>query len=308
MAVKYIAAVWEIPGLSSIERLIALCIADQVSNDGATTWCTVRMLSKRCSCTERTVFTVLRTLEDKQILARETREGTNGGRKVTKITFNCNVVNQLAKSYMNIDQGGDDPISSIPDPISGGGDDPISSIPDPISVTTDPRSGGDDPISVSPTPPNIDLPEQKKITISRSTDSPDGFNKNNHPDFRKVFEYAIGLFPHLEPRTTWPIHQWLNDGADPEMDIFPVLREKKFKNAEVNGFGIFTKDIAKSVKGRNTPLPNVKIENKDVIISEPKAKKNPVTFQQAKEERSQAAIEAFAKEHGLTIPGNEASN
>ena len=68
MSVRIMAAVFEIEGLTPVEKLVALALADHAHDDGTEARPGVNGLSRKCGVTERTAQRALRSLQDKRII------------------------------------------------------------------------------------------------------------------------------------------------------------------------------------------------------------------------------------------------
>ncbi|WP_029630206.1 hypothetical protein [Zavarzinella formosa] len=79
--------------------------------------------------------------------------------------------------------------------------------------------------------------------------------------FERVYDYGCNLFPQLVTQATSVIHQWLDGGADIDLDIIPEIKRLHDKKIQPRGWGLFTQDIANSKLRRNTPLPKGELKN-----------------------------------------------
>lgn len=73
--------------------------------------------------------------------------------------------------------------------------------------------------------------------------------------FERIFNLGIELFPQLAPLNASSIHQWLNAGADVDLDILPELRRVHGKKVQPRSWGLFTQNISDSKARREAPMP-----------------------------------------------------
>jgi hypothetical protein len=73
--------------------------------------------------------------------------------------------------------------------------------------------------------------------------------------FQRVYDYGCSLFPQLAPQATSAIHQWIEGGADIDLDIIPAIKRLHGKGIQPRGWGLFTQDIANAKELRGKPLP-----------------------------------------------------
>lgn len=73
--------------------------------------------------------------------------------------------------------------------------------------------------------------------------------------FERVYDYGCKLFPQLAPQAASVIHQWLDGGADIDLDIIPEIKRLHRKDIQPRGWGLFTTDIANAKAQREKPLP-----------------------------------------------------
>jgi hypothetical protein len=66
--------VWEVPGLSAVEKLVLLSLADN-ANDAGVCWPSVQTIARRGSMTDRAVFKILARLEEQGYVSRATNPG-----------------------------------------------------------------------------------------------------------------------------------------------------------------------------------------------------------------------------------------
>lgn len=93
-------------------------------------------------------------------------------------------------------------------------------------------------------------PETKSKVIE--DDAPRVSSKSH---FERVYDYGCSLFPQLAPQAASVIHQWLEGGADIDLDILPEIKRLHGKEIQPRGWGLFTQDIATAKRRRETPLP-----------------------------------------------------
>lgn len=281
MAMKYMVAVWEQKGLTSTEKLVALCIADQVDTNGICHWCPINFIIERCNISRSTVFSSIKTLENKNIILRESREANNGGRKSSRYILNSNMIVTLVAEKSHSTPEEISPITGLDSPESGlgGGAD---------SGLTSPTDGRGSPIT--------GLPYNNDLRPSTFTPSPDdvraahakSLNSKIHEDFQRVYDYGCDLFPQLCVKNPSAIHNWLNNGIDADLDIIPEFNA--CRGQEVEGWGWFTIAVKKAKKARTAVIPEEKEKRSSGVK----------TFQQMKKERSEEAIRNIEKSLGLT--------
>jgi hypothetical protein len=73
--------------------------------------------------------------------------------------------------------------------------------------------------------------------------------------FERVYDYGCSLFPQLAPQAASVIHQWIESGADIDLDIIPEIKRLHGKGVQPRGWGLFTHDIANARAKRETPMP-----------------------------------------------------
>jgi uncharacterized protein YdaU (DUF1376 family) len=73
--------------------------------------------------------------------------------------------------------------------------------------------------------------------------------------FERIYDYGCSLFPQLTTQTTSAIHQWLDAGADVNIDIIPEMKRLHGKGVQPRGWGLFTQDIANAKARRKSPMP-----------------------------------------------------
>lgn len=71
--------------------------------------------------------------------------------------------------------------------------------------------------------------------------------------FRKIFDFGCDLFPALATRRSEIISQWIDSGADVEMDIISEIERSKGK--EIKSWAYFTQAIMDAKATRERPLP-----------------------------------------------------
>lgn len=69
MSVRIMAALWDMPGLSPVEKLVMLALADWANDDGEC-WPSIKQIADKTGCGERTVQRAFRAAEDMGILKR----------------------------------------------------------------------------------------------------------------------------------------------------------------------------------------------------------------------------------------------
>jgi uncharacterized protein YdaU (DUF1376 family) len=79
--------------------------------------------------------------------------------------------------------------------------------------------------------------------------------------FQRVYDYGCSLFPQLVTQASSVIHQWIEGGADIDLDIIPEIKRLHEKGIQPRGWGLFTQDIANAKLRRETPLPKGEPKN-----------------------------------------------
>lgn len=81
--------------------------------------------------------------------------------------------------------------------------------------------------------------------------------------FGRVYDHAVSLLPQLAARNNSPIHVWLTNHCDPELDIIPTITRLAEKNKQIGGFSYFTTAVMKArderVKAEETFNPPAKV-------------------------------------------------
>ncbi|WP_193619424.1 hypothetical protein [Fimbriiglobus ruber] len=103
------------------------------------------------------------------------------------------------------------------------------------------------PSNLPPTPPSA------SSSTARIEDDDSGASEKT--PFERVYDFGCSLFPQLATQTTSVIHQWLDGGADIDLDIIPEIKRLHDKGIQPRGWGLFTQDIANAKSKRETPLP-----------------------------------------------------
>lgn len=100
-------------------------------------------------------------------------------------------------------------------------------------------------------------PNRNSSSPSASSDriGDDDSRAGAKPPFQRVYEYGCSLFPQLATQNTSAIHQWLDGGADVDLDILPELKRIHTKAIKPKGWGLFTQDVANAKARRESPLP-----------------------------------------------------
>ena len=104
---------------------------------------------------------------------------------------------------------------------------------------------------------NNQLTTSKECKNIRNIDDDDTRTreKNSKSDFQKIFEAGCESFPHLQAKNAAPIHAWIAEGCDPELDAVPVFHQCKASGSVPRGWQYFAPMIADSIRLRHQPLP-----------------------------------------------------
>jgi uncharacterized protein YdaU (DUF1376 family) len=110
--------------------------------------------------------------------------------------------------------------------------------------------------------PNANPPLQPNANSSSSSASSsaeriedDDSGAGEISPFQRVYDFGCSLYPQLATQNTSPIRQWINGGADIELDIIPEIKRLHGKGVQPRGWGLFTQDIANAKERRGKPLP-----------------------------------------------------
>jgi len=78
---------------------------------------------------------------------------------------------------------------------------------------------------------------------------------------REIFEWLESFLNSTTPLLMAPVTAWLGWGADFELDVKPVAERWKRKNPDkaMNSLAWLNDEIAKSIKQRNAPMPDVEL-------------------------------------------------
>lgn len=81
--------------------------------------------------------------------------------------------------------------------------------------------------------------------------------------FQKVYDHAVSLLPQLAARNNSPVHVWLTNNCDAELDIIPTISRLAEKNKAIGGFSYFTNAVMKArderIKAEETFNPPEKV-------------------------------------------------
>lgn len=77
-----------------------------------------------------------------------------------------------------------------------------------------------------------------------------------NPDFQKIYQKGVELFPALAPKNTYEIQKWLDGGCSVQFDILPTI--ESVANTDVGSWNYFTKAIMNAKANREKPLPEGK--------------------------------------------------
>jgi hypothetical protein len=89
----------------------------------------------------------------------------------------------------------------------------------------------------------------------------DDLGASTKTPFERVYDFGCSLFPQLVTQTTSAINQWIDGGADVDLDIIPEIKRLHGKGIQPRGWGLFTQDIANAKLRRETPLPKGELKN-----------------------------------------------
>ncbi len=104
-----------------------------------------------------------------------------------------------------------------------------------------PTEGQHKPNEPHPTPPSIGS------SYSDSAVLKDGGT------FRKIYEFGVNLFPSLAPKNTSEITKWVAAGCDPDLDVYPTMRQATGR--DIRSWNYFTGAIMDAKASRQAPLP-----------------------------------------------------
>ncbi|WP_238537712.1 hypothetical protein [Zavarzinella formosa] len=104
-------------------------------------------------------------------------------------------------------------------------------------------------------------PETETETKAETENGDDDSGAGVKTRFERVYDYGCAVFPQLATQSTSAIHQWLDGGADIDLDIIPEIKRLHEKGIQPRGWGLFTQDIANAKLRRNTPLPKGELKN-----------------------------------------------
>lgn len=74
--------------------------------------------------------------------------------------------------------------------------------------------------------------------------------------FRKIYDAGCEAFPQLATRHTEIINRWIAEGADPERDVLPII--KNAVGVDVRKWEFFTYSVMGAIAARTKPLPEGK--------------------------------------------------
>ncbi len=71
--------------------------------------------------------------------------------------------------------------------------------------------------------------------------------------FRKIYEFGIDLFPGLAPKNTSEISKWAAAGVDPDLDVYPAMRQAAGR--DIRSWNYFSGAVMDAKASREAPLP-----------------------------------------------------
>jgi hypothetical protein len=120
VSVQALSCAMAIRGVSASEKLVMLVLAN-FADEAMSCWPSHKRLADDTGLTQRTVLSVLRTLEDKRLLSRAERKRADGSRTSDKITlhFSGEVISPRGET---ISGGGEITDTGVGKPTAGGGE------------------------------------------------------------------------------------------------------------------------------------------------------------------------------------------
>lgn len=76
MSVHLTSAAWRVSGLSVVQKIALVKLADTAGDDGKC-WPSIATVARECGCDERSIYRALDTLESKRHISRSKRSGTS---------------------------------------------------------------------------------------------------------------------------------------------------------------------------------------------------------------------------------------
>lgn len=104
------------------------------------------------------------------------------------------------------------------------------------------------------------LAEGKPSARSSAHEPP--IDENQKTDFQRVYDFGSAVFPSLAVANTSPIHQWIAEGCDVDLDIIPEIKRQADNRKPIRAWSYFTGGIADAKATRLQPMPEGKTNGK----------------------------------------------
>lgn len=112
---------------------------------------------------------------------------------------------------------------------------------------------------------NLQVTSKQEVEVDKEVDNytARAREEESKSDFGRVFEKGVEIYPMLTVKNNSPIHQWISDGCDVDLDIIPQL--ERFKDREnIMSWSFFTQAIADAKATRLKPMPKGEPKNEPI--------------------------------------------